>query len=497
MRRRTCWKFTAWLCRWASTTPTRVLVAALGVVTAASITVAIFLQSLLIARDGGLDQNGEGFGTSADNLQDGDLHFAWVSDCSQYQEWQSMVLMWSIYKHQGPATAVTRLISGCSQEEADERRRTHSLLAQGVASGQRSVPPTLFFTEAHVHDEGLNDTYPPYNRPYSIAKWVAQGHLRASTHVVLLDPDMVMLAPLSLPRPGVPTEDVLYRGKLSLDEALALPALAQRYRYMAARWPKAELRLGEICEPWARGCLDLTDADVEEFFSVGPPWIVTFRDLQRAAPLWLAYVPRVRQQYRQLIAEMYAYILAFASIDVRHAVLDHFVVSYPNAPPNEHAWTWVEKDAEAQGGAEVCGGESEVGADAGKVAQKEPRRLPTFLHYCEIYQSETWYFRKREVPHDQVLSCSAPLFAEPGPQLLDKRIAEAKGASLSTLTQWDLQALRQAWFLCTLLSALNEAVSGLRGQLCHDGVFNASKSLRVPFPKNQFWDALQDFFKTS
>merc|ERR1712190_344122 len=79
-----------------------------------------------------------------------------------------------------------------------------------------------------------------------------------------------------------------------------------------------------------------------EFFTVGPPWIVRFRDLKRAAPLRQVYTPRIRKQYKQLIAEMYAYSLAFASIGVRHALFDHFVVSYPNAPVDEQAWLWID-----------------------------------------------------------------------------------------------------------------------------------------------------------
>ena len=68
-------------------------------------------------------------------------------------------------------------------------------------------------------------------------------------------------------------------------------------------------------------------------------WITSFGALRRAAPFWREYLPKIRQQYPKLIAEMYAYSLAFATLGVRHALFDHSVVSYPGAPEDEQAWT--------------------------------------------------------------------------------------------------------------------------------------------------------------
>lgn len=309
--------------------------------------------------------------------------------------------------------------------------------------------------------------------------WAQGGSLHPDTWVVLLDPDMVMVGPLVLPVAGQVPE-VLYRSTRPLGEALGLPAVGQRYKYMATRWAGAGLRLAEVCEAWAEGCLSLDGAEVAEHFSVGPPWVFRFGDLQRAAPLWHAYVPRIRRQYRQLIAEMYAYSLAFASIGVRHALFDHFVVSYPNAPADEQAWAWVDRATVEE---DPCA--------AGRLPQRA--RRPAFLHYCEIYYVEDWYFRKRQGPHEQVLSCEAPLFAEPPHDLLQSR--RALSAARQDNSDWALHTERHAWFMCVVLAAINEAVLALRGPLCPEG-FNTTKSLLVLPPKDAFSDALRQFMRS-
>jgi len=405
------------------------------------------------------------------------LHFLWVSDCSEYQEWQSLVLLWTIYRWQGRGTAVTRLISGCDSAQEAARRRVHSLLFPG---GGGQAAPQFFFAPAYVRHEALNDTYPPYNRPHSVRLWAETNPLDPETWVVLLDPDMLMLAPLELPVAGqAPRAPVLYGGRRPLREARALPALGQRYAYLGKRWAAAGLRLGEICEAWAEGCLRLDGAAVAEDFSVGPPWVARFRDLRRAAPLWHAYAPRVRRQYRELVAEMYAYALAFASIGVRHALFDHFVVSYPSAPKGEQAWAWVDGAHEED---DPCAaGGLPLGA-----------RRPTFLHYCEIYFAGDWYFRKRQVPSDLMLSCEAPLLAEPPRDLLRRRRAERAGDA----SDWARSAERQAWFLCAALPAINRALQALRGPLCPGGA-NVSRELRIRPPRDAFTEALQDFFRNS
>merc|ERR1712086_876357 len=115
------------------------------------------------------------------------------------------------------------------------------------------------------------------------------------------------------------------------------------------------------------------------------------------------------------------------------------------------------------------------------------------MHYSEIYHSGEWYFMKRDVPHASMLSCDAPLLADAPRDLLQKARAEL---ATDRTSEWALHSQWQAWFLCTIYSTLNRALSNLRGRLCLHG-FNSDHSLRVPLPGGKFYDALKDFFSGS
>jgi len=189
-------------------------------------------------------------------------------------------------------------------------------------------------------------------------------------------------------------------------------------------------------------------------FSVGPPWITRLDDLQAALPLWEFFAPRIRKQYRNLIAEMYAYSLSFATIGRPHILFDHFMVSYPEAPVDEQAWEWV-------------------GEDDDPCADEIPgHQRPTFLHYCELYQADQYYFYKRQVPGRSLLQCDTPLFREPRSSLLKERRAQRD----------DIKAVRHAWVLCAATRAINRALVHIKRRTCPAG-FNESKVLDVPRPQ--------------
>lgn len=74
-------------------------------------------------------------------------------------------------------------------------------------------------------------------------------------------------------------------------------------------------------------------------YSVGPPYIVEKTDLLRIAHYWHDFVPRVYEGHPHLLAEMYAYSVAAAHLELPHLRLDGYMTS--EADGYGEAWDFV------------------------------------------------------------------------------------------------------------------------------------------------------------
>ena len=63
--------------------------------------------------------------TKTSALAEPNYHIVFSTDCSGYQKWQSYLLFYSAYKVQQPGT-ITRIASGCTEEEEAIEREFHS-----------------------------------------------------------------------------------------------------------------------------------------------------------------------------------------------------------------------------------------------------------------------------------------------------------------------------------------------------------------------------------
>ena len=64
-----------------------------------------------------------------------------------------------------------------------------------------------------------------------------------------------------------------------------------------------------------------------------------------------------------------------------------------------------------------------------------------FLQYCDIYFCEAWYWRKRNVPHADVLQRWSPLLSVPPMCLLERKRAETAGDD----SAYGFESVRQVW----------------------------------------------------
>ena len=112
------------------------------------------------------------------------------------------------------------------------------------------------------------DRYTPYNKPASVKHWLEHGKPKARV-IVILDADMVIRAPIGVSQTGV---------------APGRPVSA-RYGYLKGVYPENYMKVKEEvkCQPHCN------------FQQVGGFMVHMREDIERAAPLWLHYTERVRQ----------------------------------------------------------------------------------------------------------------------------------------------------------------------------------------------------------
>ena len=60
---------------------------------------------------------------------------------------------------------------------------------------------------------------------------------------------------------------------------------------------------------------------------MGPPYMLVKDDFRRLARTWVSFVPKVYEDFPDLLAEMYAYSMAAAHEQLPHLRMDHFMVS--------------------------------------------------------------------------------------------------------------------------------------------------------------------------
>ena len=103
-------------------------------------------------------------------------------------------------------------------------------------------------------------------------------------------------------------------------------------------------------------------ADADSRYAVGPVYLAHVDDWRGLAEAWWAAMPKVHEQYPQLLAEMYALTMATANLTLPWSLVSHFMVSDPKTmSPTEVSQVsqsvsqWVsERVSEWQGRKEMC-----------------------------------------------------------------------------------------------------------------------------------------------
>ena len=346
---------------------------------------------------------------SARHTEQGDMHVIFSTDCTPYQDWQTIVVFHSatVVGQVGP---ITRIASGCDEAKKVELTQLYAQLYPQYH---------VHFTPDFKKDTKTQKSYDFYNKPWGLKHWLehAQPPVPADVIVALIDPDMVFMRPLTTAIRGVANNifDKSLPPSEIIDHVTKGRPVAQLYG-LGAPWTNdhhLKFNRTRICGAGSR-CLVPDMPFGDKHYSVGPPYVVHRHDLQRIANTWTTFVPRVYEGYPYLLAEMYAYSMAAAHEDLPHLQVEHYMVSNTEVAPGE-GWPWVDSLQD------VCQGPN----DKGIYFPGQP--LPTFMHYCQFFRVGELGFQKRRIPK-KVFSCESPMMVEPPNDLgsLDYRIKDGK-----------------------------------------------------------------------
>lgn len=157
--------------------------------------------------------------------------------------------------------------------------------------------------------------------------------------------------------------------------------------------------------------------------------------------------------------------MAAAHLELRHGRVDHLMISNPTA--TGEGWEYIDTLPPLQTCAPWTG--------SGPHHSKE-RPLPTFLHMCQSYRVDDWFFHKRQVPmvkgdvtwpqpKESVLSCEHALPGPSPPIDLESRLWQRKPHN-TTVALKARQAKRHAYVLCMSYNGMAHALREFKKIMC-------------------------------
>lgn len=268
-------------------------------------------------------------------------HTVFSTGCSTFQDWQSYVFFYHALQS-GQEGHITRIASGCEGETKDELER---IFKDEIASMD---PERL-----HLHQTpefgkvgGLKRSFKYFNKPFGMRHWFENVLGYPENHaehddsiVILLDPDQILLRPF--------TDDFTHssetwrlkddsRHKLKVEHG---SPFSQQYGY-GLQWLYKVNQTYVFDGPTPVATMTKQEA-ADYYNAMGPPYVATAKDMYAIVKTWSDIVPRVRDQYPYLLAEMFAFNIAAAHLGLRHTLAFSFMVS--DVGTGGEGWPLVEK----------------------------------------------------------------------------------------------------------------------------------------------------------
>jgi hypothetical protein len=245
------------------------------------------------------------------------LHVIFSTDCSSYQHWQSYLFFHSAWKVKQPGY-VTRIASGCDEEQLTAEKEWHKTHIQNVMSDRFRIhfTPSYSGVKDELTGEERGD-YSFFNKPFGLKHFLEHSEFMGLSDsgemknpdviVILCDPDFLLLRPITDDFSNERETLISPQRKMILDKRSPQGVVAhgnpfaQTWMGLGTKW--TTFNIDEIAgKDSPAKSVDQSNALL--FYQVGPPYIGTAADMHKIAQKWSEYAPRVHKEYPQIHAEM-------------------------------------------------------------------------------------------------------------------------------------------------------------------------------------------------
>lgn len=386
-----------------------------------------------------------------------EMHIVFSTGCIRPSTETSSLILQSTAAAVGHRGPITRIASGCSKEKQQELLTLPTLYPDY----------RIHFTPAYFPHPvpGINDRYPPYNKPFGLRHWLEHGNVTESL-IALIDADFLFLRPLLVNA----NRSVRYDGTRNPSEvfdtvASGIGVAQDWFNYMkGGLWTHHKKVHEKVCQ--GRPCGSVSVSEAKEYYSpTGPPYVMLTSDVRRFMDDYCNFTVQVRKEYKTWMSEMYGFAVAAANHGIKFTIASDVGITHPRfGDKNSREYWGFAKRIRGN----PCANSSND--DRPTVAQKD---LPVALHLCQKYSGLTtldrdeWWYYKRWQP--DMTACETPFLALPPASGWQKAV-DAGGFASAEL-----------WTQCTSIKTANRAILAYKEKACPSG-YNSAYTSRMNHP---------------
>lgn len=381
--------------------------------------------------------------------QQQEIHILFSTSCSSSQDWQSYLLFHSMM-HVQQTGNVTRLISGCTPEERAHQEEQMQEIQKSMSPRFNAYFTELDFGKKFSMKQGDWHSFKYFNKPFSVLAYMQDvlGFSSGSREhendlIVLLDPDMIALQSFVNDfTEFVPESQEIKR--VSHGHMFGQP-----FGYGKQWFEEAKNNITYLVGSEDSPVNRLSGDDLFHYHA-GPPYIGTGRDFYSLVKTWCDILPRYQELRGHFMVEMYSASLAAAHLGLPFHLVPDFMISDDSV--QKEGWSGI--DSADPNDLCVSGG---------------VKRLPLVHHYCQRFGLGEFFFNKH-IFNNGFFDCQQPLIREPPRDVaLIYNYTHYGDGTNKTWEGRDYKYVkRNAFMLCSMTSALNEASTFYKQQHCGD-----------------------------